>query len=426
MWKQSQFMFLVVLSVLLFGLSGHARGDLFVTFEEGLGHNGEIINTQYEGITFQSAGSGIPWAYGDITTDLYNVSSWPDGTVYNSGDYWMNDLVFTWTTESGSDGKIAFNEQDATYAEINYCSNSDFYLEAYNADDQLIDSAVGPPNLRYTHSNEDGPGTVRVDAPAGETIAYLLLHDSGNYWCVDNLLCNPGGVSAPGDLQIVKYLDENANGVRDPGEPFLQGWEYHVEGPNGYDEWFTTGPSGVVDVLDLEPGDYTVTETVQAGWTCTTDNPLIVTVEEDLTAAAWFGNIPASISLVCDVTEISAWYGGTANFYLFGDTVLAGRGYMLCGTLSGLGGTTLPGGETLPINWDWFSSLLLNMALNGGYGMLIDFIGTLNASGDASAAIILPGHCQLYQDLIMHFAWCTYQPYDFVSNAVQVDLLGGP
>lgn len=135
--------------------------------------------------------------------------------------------------------------------------------------------------------------------------------------------------------------------------------------------------------------------------------------------------VPPALSV--DPKEVSAWFGGTVDFTLIGGPDLANRPYVLTGTFSGTSpGTTLPGGLILPINWDWFSDALISFALNGGYGVVIDFIGMLDADGNADASLIFPGHCQLYQDLIANFAWCTNKPFDFVSNSVNLDVLGVP
>ncbi len=170
-------------------------------------------------------------------------------------------------------------------------------MEAYNSSNQLIGSASGPGNLRDFNGNENGPGTVRVDAPVGQTIAYVLLHDTGNGWCVDNLVTDAGGVVTPGDLQIVKFFDLNEDGLFSTGESLLSGWDYLVEGPGGYSQTVTTGAGGAVSLYDLAAGQYTITETVKPGWNATTTNPFLVNVAPDSTAEAWFGNVPEPSSL---------------------------------------------------------------------------------------------------------------------------------
>lgn len=132
----------------------------------------------------------------------------------------------------------------------------------------------------------------------------------------------------------------------------------------------------------------------------------------------------APAALGVNPKEVSAFLGGTFNFDLFGDG-LGGRDYVLLGGASGsTPGTVLPGGLVLGINWDFFTDLLLELALAGGYGLVNDFIGTLDVDGNATASLVFPGHCQLFEDLDLCFAWCTYNPFDFVSNTVKVKLLG--
>ena len=95
---------------------------------------------------------------------------------------------------SGPDGKIAFNNADATFFQINYSAYSEFHLEGYDFGN-LTDSDSVRANLRYINGNENGPGTLRVDAPSGKQIAYVMLHDMGNYWVVDNAITDATGIS---------------------------------------------------------------------------------------------------------------------------------------------------------------------------------------------------------------------------------------
>ncbi|MHC4943552.1 MAG: hypothetical protein ACYTG7_11100, partial [Planctomycetota bacterium] len=132
-------------------------------------------------------------------------------------------------------------------------------------------------------------------------------------------------------------------------------------------------------------------------------------------------------TLSVDPPEVSAYFGGKFTFTLTGGPDLAGRDYALFGSTSGTSpGTVLPGGLVLPINYDWFTVLLLDLALQGGAGLVIDFIGTLDKAGSAEAQLCFPGHCELFEDVTLYFAWCTYSPFDFVSNSVEALLTGGP
>jgi hypothetical protein len=171
--------------------------DTTMTFEEFLGYDTAPIATFYSGLTFQAASSGQDWVASDVTTGNYNASSWPGGQQWGTGEYWMYDDVAAWTGVAGDNGRVSFNSSDATFVELGYGANSSLYLEAYDSAGTLIDSDTGPANLRYTNNNPNGPGTLRVDAPSGQYIAYVLIHDTGNFWEVDNIRTDASGIVTP-------------------------------------------------------------------------------------------------------------------------------------------------------------------------------------------------------------------------------------
>ncbi len=183
----------VAVSVLV--VCAAVQADITMTFEEFVGFNGSPISTFYSGISFTAAGSGQEWVAGEA--QYYNTSSWPSGTAYNAGNYWLYDNVFAWTEVFGGDGKIAFDDENATFVEIGYASGSAFYLEAFDQFGNLLDSDTGSANLRYANGNESGPGTLRVDWNGTDYISYVLVHDSGNAWCIDNVRTDASGIIIP-------------------------------------------------------------------------------------------------------------------------------------------------------------------------------------------------------------------------------------
>lgn len=64
-----------------------------------------------------------------------------------------------------------------------------------------------------------------------------------------------------GKLSIYKFADQDLNGshVGDNGVP---NWPFHIDGPGGYSENKTTDSSGHIELTDLLPGEYTITERV--------------------------------------------------------------------------------------------------------------------------------------------------------------------
>jgi len=167
-------------------LGSCATAGFEMTFEEFLGNDGAEIGTFYPGVRFEAMSTGEDWIVSDVTTGDYNASSWPSGQSWNEGWYWIYDFVSAWTGVVGDGGKISF-DQYVTYVEIGYCCNSQLSVTAYDAQDNPIDSATGPANRRYTNNNESGPGLIRVETPSGNYIKYIIIHDTGNYWVVDNI-----------------------------------------------------------------------------------------------------------------------------------------------------------------------------------------------------------------------------------------------
>jgi plastocyanin len=94
------------------------------------------------------------------------------------------------------------------------------------------------------------------------------------------------------------------------------------------------------------------------------------------------------IPLVADALTASASSGGTANFQLDGGASSAGLFHLLVGSATGTSpGLTLDG-QLLPLNFD---SYLVFSLQNAGGPIYPGTTGFLDGSGQATAAIVLPG-----------------------------------
>jgi uncharacterized surface anchored protein len=102
----------------------------------------------------------------------------------------------------------------------------------------------------------------------------------------------------PGCIKIYKYNDKNGDGKKDWGEPYLSGWTFNVTDSQNNSWSGTTNWYGYVTICNLAPGEYTITETLKAGWTCTTSNPLNVTVVSGKTQIVYFGNKQQQVALL--------------------------------------------------------------------------------------------------------------------------------
>lgn len=186
---------IAVQTIVLAGVAGSAMADTLVTFENIPGDI-QAINNFYSGITFGSSSTGSPLVTRRASTGNYNVSSYDLNTSYGTGEYWIyGDVGVTSALDnSGNDGKITFDNADATYATIAYCCNSTFTLEAYDINGNLLDSSSGGANLRYANGNSGGPGQLTVNWNGTDHIAYVIVHDTGNYWVLDNVMTDATGL----------------------------------------------------------------------------------------------------------------------------------------------------------------------------------------------------------------------------------------
>ena len=123
-----------------------------------------------------------------------------------------------------------------------------------------------------------------------QNVAQLKSNETPN-WLQCAVLFKVEGKGAPerGHLKIFKFEDTNGDAVFNSGERGLPGFKFRIVG-DGIDKVVTTEGDGVVIVRDLEPGTYTITETVPSGWIITTDNNIKVTVKGGDLTEVRFGN----------------------------------------------------------------------------------------------------------------------------------------
>jgi len=127
--------------------------------------------------------------------------------------------------------------------------------------------------------------------------------------------------------------------------------------------------------------------------------------------------------LAADKGFLSQEIGGTIYFDISAGILNANRKYILLGGASGTDpGIPLPGGQaTLPINWDWFTDFQL--PLINASPLFKNFMGNLDWAGNALAtqtARTLPPEAI---GLVMYYAYCCQQPFDYASNAVMIEVI---
>jgi hypothetical protein len=125
--------------------------------------------------------------------------------------------------------------------------------------------------------------------------------------------------------------------------------------------------------------------------------------------------------LTADGFTLSESTGGTINYTLDAGDWNASRNYFLLGSISGTeSGIPLPGGmATLPLNWDFFTNIVINM-INGFFFQ--NFAGVLDADGLGTATFNLPAGTGA-TGLSMYYAYALSKPYDFTSNPVMIQVV---
>ncbi len=126
-------------------------------------------------------------------------------------------------------------------------------------------------------------------------------------------------------------------------------------------------------------------------------------------------------TLAADAYTLSASAGGSITFTLDAGSGQAYKSCLLGGSVSGtLPGTLLPGSlATIPLNRDWFSDYIL-ARLNTP--MFTGFLGTLDASGRATAQLNVPPVASSWVETNLYFAFTVPMTWDFVSNAVSIEV----
>ncbi|MHC4945198.1 MAG: right-handed parallel beta-helix repeat-containing protein, partial [Planctomycetota bacterium] len=116
--------------------------------------------------------------------------------------------------------------------------------------------------------------------------------------------------------------------------------------------------------------------------------------------------------------------GNEVNFDLNAGPANAHKDYLLCAGISGnVPGTIVAPGTHLPVNWDEYTSLILQLALVS-HPSFLNFYGTLNWNGYRPAQLSLAGYVPpVLLGEEMSFAYATLSAPIFVSNPVDVEFV---
>jgi hypothetical protein len=151
----------------------------------------------FPGIEFTTTG-GFTWRVGDWDTGQYNGKYPGNGRYTSQGTHWA------WLgTEQGA-GRIDLTLGHAQVFSLLTSANTPMYLEAYDDGGNLLETAgPAPGNLDTAEMSE-----LRIARPSAD-IAYVIVHDTGNFFAVDGICSDARGVSA---------VDTDGDGLPDDWE----------------------------------------------------------------------------------------------------------------------------------------------------------------------------------------------------------------
>ena len=154
----------------------HAQG--FIDFEDGV--DGEPIQSSIPGLQFTTT-EGYDWIYGDWRTGRYN-GPYPDGAYYSNGNF------FAWLGPNQGAGRIDLTQSCATYLQVWVSSAYGLTANAYRSNGTLAATASVEGNLATGRLVP-----LRVEVPPHDCFSYVILHDTGNQWMIDDLTTDAPG-----------------------------------------------------------------------------------------------------------------------------------------------------------------------------------------------------------------------------------------
>jgi hypothetical protein len=140
------------------------------------------------GVQFTTT-NGYTWLVGDFDTGQYN-GKYPSGAYTSDGKHWA------WLGVSQGSGRIDFPRGPASYFSLLVSDNTPVSLDAYDSGGHLLATAgPAPTNIWTGHMAE-----LRITR-ATRDMAYVVVHDAGNYFEIDDVCTN-----APGTPDTIKRL----------------------------------------------------------------------------------------------------------------------------------------------------------------------------------------------------------------------------
>lgn len=156
----------------------------YIGFED-LADGTNLSSGAIGGVQFTTT-AGFSWLVGDFAAGGYN-GKYPNGGYTSHGTHWA------WLGVNQGAGRIDFvNGPASTFSLLASVNLSPVSLDAYDSNGTLLETA-GPSGINFGTGSMAELKITRASAD----IAYVIVHDSGNFFEVDDICTDAPGVNPP-------------------------------------------------------------------------------------------------------------------------------------------------------------------------------------------------------------------------------------
>lgn len=245
-------------------------GCVMIDFEEGT--EGGVVHSTIPGLEFTHT-AGYDWLYADVRSGGYNIYSLTHHI--GSGPYVLNGYFCAWLGPMQGYGRIDFTLGTASYFSVLTSTYSGLTIDAYDSNGNFLATSG------WASSNYGSRLFTRLIVEA-EGMAYVMIHDVGNYWEIDDLVTDAPGVGNRPPIAVAgldQTLEQTSHagalvmldgsGSSDPDDDILTyNWT-----------WSGGSATSVNPIVTFPLGTTTVTLIVSDGTLSATDTVVITVVD---------------------------------------------------------------------------------------------------------------------------------------------------
>jgi hypothetical protein len=340
------------------------------------------------------------------------VNQWNTGGAFAGGLDYDTATDTVWVADSNTDTIYQF-QRDGT--PITSWAAPDVTAIGVAVDPVTGNVWIADESETVFEMTPDGSTVLRnwsVNPPIIDLSGLALDHITGNIITVQDSGTRQIGVFDQ-DGNLVDLIDLSASGSSDP-----DGIGY-----NSVTGTYFLGDDTGDKVVEVDGNGNAINTWSTAGLGISPEGMGVDFTNQMIFIADGFGNTVFEVDGMLDMpltanTLLVPEGGGSSKFLLDAGTANANRTYLIVGGTSGTSpGTVLPGGMRLPVTWDWFSDLEMTLL---GTTIFDNFLGALDADGKAEAKLNVPSLPGGTAPVLIHFAYCCNNPFDYVSNPVPI------